>query len=151
MIGMLSTALFEMSSGLMLRSDNEPSIVALLKETLKSLRVEAHIDQIAEEHPPEYDPQANGAIESTVGAFKGQLRTCVLSLECRIGHRIPPDHPIIAWMVPHCAFSMTIRVKGEDGKTAYERVRLRPFSTRMLEFGEYCRYKIGVQEMKNEE
>ena len=48
---------------LMLRSDNERAIVALLTETLKSLRVEVHIDQVAEEHPPEYDPQANGAIE----------------------------------------------------------------------------------------
>ena len=47
---------------LMLRSDNEKSIVALLKETLKSLRIDTDIDQIAEEHPPEYDPQANGAI-----------------------------------------------------------------------------------------
>ena len=134
---------------LMLRSDNEPAIVALLKETLKSLRIDTDIEQIAEEHPPEYDPQANGAIESTVGAFKGQLRTMVLSLECRIGHRIPPDHPAIAWLVPHCAYTMTIRVKGEDGKTGYERVRLRPFSTRMLEFGEYCRHKLNKQDLKD--
>ena len=113
--------------------DNEKSIVALLKEALRSLHVETDfVEQAAEEHPPEYDPQANGAVESTVGAFKGQLRTYVLSLESRLGHRIPPDHPIIAWMVPHTAFMMTARIKAEDGKTAYERVRLRPFGTRML-------------------
>ena len=61
---------------LMLRSDNEKAIVALLRESLRALRVEVEfIEQVAEEHPPEYDPQANGAIENTVGAFKGQLRT----------------------------------------------------------------------------
>ena len=133
----------------MLRSDNERAIVALLKETLKSLRIDTSIEQVSEEHPPEYDPQANGAIESTVGAFKGLLRTMVLALENRIGHRIPPDHPAIAWLAPHCAWTLTIRVRGDDGKTAYQRVRLKPFSTRMLEFGEHCRYKINRPEMKN--
>ena len=126
---------------MMLRSDNEPAIVALLREALRSLRVEIDfMEQAAEEHPPEYDPQANGAIESTVGAFKGQIRTYVLSLESRLGFRIPPEHPILAWLVPHTAFMMTARINAEDGKTAYERVRLRPFGTRMLEFGEFCRH-----------
>ena len=134
---------------LMLRSDNEKSIVALLRETLKSIRIDANAEQIAEEHPPEYDPRANGAIESTVGAFKGQLRTMVLALECRIGHRIPPEHPVIGWIVPHVAWTLTTRAKGEDGKTAYERVRLRPFTTRMIEFGECCRHKLNKNDLKD--
>lgn len=66
---------------LMLRSDNEPAITALLKEALKVVRIElADVDQIAEEHPPERDPQANGAIENAVGGFKGLMRTYVLAL-----------------------------------------------------------------------
>ena len=44
---------------IMLRSDNEKSIVALSKEALRALRVETEMEQAAEEHPPEYDPQAN--------------------------------------------------------------------------------------------
>ena len=120
----------------MLRSDNEPAITALLKETLKTIRVEvAEVAQIAEEHPPERDPQANGAIENAVGGFKGLLRTYVVALETRLGHRVPPEHPVIAWLAEHTAYLMTVRVKGEDGRSAYERVRMRPFTTRMMEFG----------------
>ena len=128
---------------LMLRSDNEPAIIALLKKTLKTVRIEvADVDQIAEEHPPERDPQANGAIESAVGGFKGLLRTYVVALETRLGHRVPPDHPVISWLVQHTSYLMTVKVKGEDGQTAYERVRMRAFNTRMLEFAEMCRYKL---------
>ena len=122
-----------------------------LLSTWRLLRVEMYfMEQAAEEHPPEYDPQANGAIESTVGAFKGQIRTYVLSLESRLGFRIPPEHPILAWLVPHTAFMMTARIKAEDGKTAYERVRLRPFGTRMLEFGEFCRHKLRLHDVQKE-
>ena len=65
---------------IMLRSDNEPAIVALLKESLKEIRVQnAEVEQIGEEHR---DPQANGAIENAVGQFKGIMRTQVLALEC---------------------------------------------------------------------
>ena len=132
---------------IMLRSDNEPAITALLRESLRSMRVEVNgLDQVAEEHPPEHDPQANGAIESTVGQFKGLLRTYVFGLETRIGHRVPPDHPVVTWMVQHTAHMMTVRVKGEDGQTAYERVRFRAFNTRLLEFGAVCRHKLRVKD-----
>ena len=104
-------------SRIMLRSDNERAIVALLKESLKAIRVEVDgIEQVAEEHPPEYDPQANGAVENAVGGFKGLMRTYHLALEARIGHRIPPDHPIVTWLVQHTTFLMDVRIKSDDGK-----------------------------------
>ena len=74
----------------------------------------------------------DGAIESTVGAVRGQMRTYVIALGSRLGHRLPTDHPVPAWMVEHAAFMMTVRIKAEDGGTAYERVRLRPFATQMM-------------------
>ena len=49
-------------SRVILKSDNEPAIVRLLKESSKVLRVEG-LEQAAEEHPPPYDPQSNGDIE----------------------------------------------------------------------------------------
>ena len=58
------------------------------------LRVEGP-EQVAEERPPTYVPQANGAVESVVGDVKGRLRTCVLGVEQRLRHKIPPDHPVI--------------------------------------------------------
>ena len=37
-------------------------------------------------------------------------------------------------------------VKGQDGKTAYLRVRGKPFRTMLMTFGEQCRYKMRSQE-----
>ena len=37
-------------------------------------------------------------------------------------------------------------VVGPDGITAYNRVRSKPFKTRLLRFGETCSYKIRAQE-----
>ena len=113
---------------------------------MRALRVEG-LDQAGEEHPPAYDPQANGAIESAVGDVKGRVRTIMLGLEARLRHRIPPDHPIVAWLVAHTTFTMRVRIKGPDGNTAYQRVRGRSYNTRMLEFGECCRYKLRKKDV----
>ena len=130
-----------------LMSDNEPAIVKLLKESLKSLRIEVEgLEQASEEHSPEYDPQANGIAEQTVGEIKGLLRTHVLAIEERLGHRIPPDHPLVAWLVSHVAFLVSIQTRGEDGQIAFERVWVRPFTTRLPEFGECVRFKLNKKD-----
>lgn len=41
-----------------LKSDNEPALVRVLREALKTLRVESVV-QACDEHPPQYDPQSN--------------------------------------------------------------------------------------------
>ncbi len=48
-------------SRVIIKTDNEPAIVAVLKETLKALRIEV-LDQAAAEHPPVYDSKGNGSI-----------------------------------------------------------------------------------------
>ena len=83
-------------SRVILKSDNEPAIVRLLKESLKALRVEG-LDQAGEEHSLPYDPQANGGAEIGVKLVKGQLKTLRSSLEARVGFKIPVAHPINTW------------------------------------------------------
>ena len=48
-----------------LKSDNEAAIIALLTETLGSLKVET-VDQASEAHPPAFDSKANGNVENAV-------------------------------------------------------------------------------------
>ena len=116
---------------MILKSDNEPAIVRLLSESSKDLRISVgDLGQVMEEHPPPFDSQANGDAEAAAKAVQGQVRSMQSCLEARIGYRIPMAHPIMAWMIPHAALLMTNRVRGHDGKTAYSRVRGRPFSTR---------------------
>lgn len=115
-------------SKVILKSDNEPAIVKLLADTLKSLRVEG-LEQACEEHPPPYDPQSNGQIEVGVKLVKGQLRTMRSALESKVGFRIPVAHPLISWLVSHAANVLSWYSRGRDGRAAYQRVRGRPFSS----------------------
>ena len=104
-------------SKVLLKSDNEPAIVKLLKQSLASLKVSG-VDQAGEEHPPPYDSQANGAVEAAVKQVRGRLRTMKLCLERRIGKRIPPRHPIMTWLVPHVSAILRYRARGVDGNKA---------------------------------
>ena len=129
-----------------LKSDNEPAIVKLLGEALRELRIHG-LEQCLEEHPPEYDPQSNGSAEVGVKLVKGHLRTMRSCLEAQIGFRVPVRHPLIAWMVRRVANLICWYAKGNDGRTAYQRVKGRDFRTRLMQFGEFCRFKNRAQEL----
>ena len=132
-----------------IRTDNEPAIVKLIVEALKALKV-AGVEQASAEGSVPYDPQTNGAAESAVGTIKGMLRTLTLCLEEQIGARIPVGHPLLTWLVRHAAWCRTSRIRGSDGRTAYEKARGRAFKTPMVGFAEHCRYKVRAQEKRDD-
>ena len=132
-------------SSVTLKSDNEPAIVKLLSEALRELRISG-VPQVLEEHSPEYDPMANGNAELGVKLVKGQFRCLRSDLEEKIGFRIPVRHPLVAWLVRHAANLVTWCSKGHDGQTAYQRVRQRQFTTKLLGFGESCSFRIRAHE-----
>ena len=136
-------------SQVILKSDNEPAIVKLLKESLAALKVKG-LDQASEEHSPPYDPQSNGMVEAAVRQLKARFKTMKHCLESRIGKKIPPKHPVAAWLVSHCAALLRNRVRGADRKTPYERVRMRPFSSRLVCFAEKMMYKDRSKERGDE-
>ena len=120
-----------------LRSDNERAIVRLLKNAATEARFEIkELEQLIEEHPNAYDSSGNGEIEATVKQVSGILRTNKLDLESRLGKKLPQQHPMFTWMVEHAAWIINVRTTGEDGKTAYERVRGRGYAKRLLPIGE---------------
>ena len=120
--------------------------MALLKEALKSLRIEG-LEQSLEQHPVPYDPAGNGMAEVGVQLVKGRLTTCKRSLEIRVRHRTPPTAPIVAWLVAHAIFVWTVRQKqAGTGRTSYAHVKGREFSTRLLEFGECCHFRLNEHE-----
>jgi len=134
----------------LLKSDNEPAMVKVLKEVITRLKV-LGVDQVGEEHSPPYDSQANGSVENAVKQVKARMRTLKLCLERRIGKRIPPKHPVMTWMAPHAAAILRYRCRGDDGKTPYERIRLRPFNTRLVGFCEKVSYKNKTKEPTEDE
>ena len=130
-----------------LKSDNEPAIVALLTEVLRGLKVES-TEQVAEAHPAPYDSKGNGSIENAVKQVQGLVRTMKRCLEIRLRRRIPADHPVMAWLVKHAAWILTIRVRGKDGKTSYERLRGKPFSKKSVGFAEMCLFRLPLKSAK---
>ena len=123
-----------------LKSDNEPAIVVLLREVLRGMRVsvedeEKVPDQAAEAHPAPYDSKGNGSVENANRQVQGLIRTLKRCLEVRLKQRIPVDHPLMAWLVKHAAWVLTTRVRGKDGQTAYERLRGKPFARKSIGFG----------------
>ena len=91
---------------IILKTDNEKSIVRLLTEVLKSLRVSL-IEQATQQHPSAYDPNSNGATESTCKRVGGLLRTLKFDFENRFGRSPSIDRPAFAWLTEHVGWILT--------------------------------------------
>ena len=96
---------------LVLRSDNEPAILALVNEALRGLRVQMEeIDTVAAEGSVPYDPQTNGAAESAVKNIKQSLKANLCTLEKRLQAKIPPSHIVLGWLVRHKSMAHRVRI-----------------------------------------
>ena len=80
-------------------------------------------------------------MENGVKLLKGLLRVHVLSLERKLGHRVPSKHPMMSWLVEHVADVATKYLRGIDGRTAYERLFGKQIHEEGLEFGEKVLWK----------
>ena len=128
-----------------IRSDNEPAIVQVVKAAVGQIRL-GGVD-VADEGSVPYDPQTNGDAEAAVRVLKDSLCTLQLSLERQVRARIPVGHPVMTWLARHVAFMRTLKVRGEDGKTAYQRIKGRDTSgPRLIGFGEHCRFTKRANE-----
>ena len=106
-------------SKVIIKSDNEPSIVQVVQATVGALKM-AGVTSVSSEGSVPYDPQTNGAAESAVKMLKGTVRANLLALERQIKAKVLMDHPILAWLVRLTAMIRTLRVKGTDGMTAQQ-------------------------------
>ena len=120
-----------------LRSDNEPAILNLPRHAFTEARLKVmDLAQIQGGHPSSYDSAGNGETEVAIKQFTRVLATNKLDLERRIGMKMPLSHPVVSYLVAYTAWMITVRVVGPDGRTAYERIRHRPYIKRLVPFGE---------------
>jgi len=129
-----------------LKTDNEPALLALATAALLNIRIDAQKDEspvrsVSIEHSAEHESQSNGGTECGIRAVRCQFRTLKLCLEERIGQKIPPTHPLSAWLVEHPALLLNAKAAGEDGKTAWARLRGRDCGQKLLGFSEAVMYK----------
>ena len=131
---------------LILKTDQEKSLVALVSRALQAMRVQVtDLETITVEHSQAYDSQASGGTELGVRALRGLYRTLRLCLEKRIGFVLPVQHPLSSWLLEHTALLLNASLRGEDGLTPWARVRGRAFGQRLIGFGESVLYKLPLQ------
>ena len=79
---------------------------------------------------------SNGVVENGVKVYKGLLRVHLAALERKLkGAQIPSTHPILTWMVEYVGDVLTKYLRGNDGKTAYQRLYGKSSNEDEFEFG----------------
>ena len=119
------------------RSDQEPAILDLKDRVKNEVSL---FTEVVLESTPVGDSQANGAIENANQYIKAQIKTMFASLQDRYKREIPEDHNCMAWLITHAAACINRYSIGEDGKTAYQRIRMKRFRRDVAEFGECIWY-----------
>ena len=61
-------------------------------------------------------------------------------LEAHYGMELPRDSAVAPWLINYAADTINRHQLGEDGKTAYQRLRGRPFRGTLVHFGECVDY-----------
>ena len=117
---------------IIMKSDNEITLIALRD------KVKAVTDiEVVPQHPVVRQSASNGMVENAVREVEGTIRTMKLALEGRLRNRIPPDHPILFWLVAHAAEVIDrCKVSSIDDKTARERRYGKRDRLPLAEFGE---------------
>ena len=124
---------FGLAGTVILRSDQEPALVDLLKEVAK-VREASGMKTIIE-HSAVGESQANGTAEQAVQAVEGIMRTMKLDLEEKLGRKVPVTAPVFAWLVEHSADVTNKCHVFLDGTTSFEKVKGRKHRGELHEFG----------------
>ena len=121
-------------SKFIIKVDNEPALVSLRDRVVEELAATG--TQILVESIPAGESESNGSIENAVRLVKDMVRVHLAALQKKIAGSSPSHHPVVSWLVPHCAECITKYLVGKDGKTAYQRIFGKPARDEVFEFGE---------------
>ena len=120
-----------------LRSDGEFSIVDLLDRV-------GHMRQgeTLQEQTPKGDSRANGRAERAVQKLQKKVRVLKLAMEENFKVKLDVQHPAFTWLVELAADVLTKTEVGLDGRTPWERLKSRPYSGLVMEFGTQVLYRV---------
>ena len=102
-----------------LKSDQEPSIVALC-DTVKN----GWHGEVVPEASPKDESKSNGEVERAVQSVHGLVRTLKVFMEQQSRIALVSQSPLLACLIEHCSNFLPLFHKGElhDGHTAYMRL-----------------------------
>lgn len=121
---------------IVLRVDAEPAIKALA-EAVQLARSDATVMEVK----PRYSPQSMGAVENMNKEVKNMLRIFTLQVRDSARVELHTSHPLVSWLVRHCGWCINMYRVHSDGRTAYERLKGRPYSGNIAMFGECLWYR----------
>ncbi len=88
------------------------------------------------------DSNSNGRVERGVQDLEGMVRTLRAALEESVGERVHLNDPIVPWMVRHAGHLITRCRIRENGRTAFQLMKGRRSSAKLVPFGEVVLFKI---------
>ncbi|CAK0839220.1 unnamed protein product, partial [Prorocentrum cordatum] len=128
------------------KSDGEPAILLVKRRAVEEV---PGLEAIPQESAPA-DHQANGEIEVTVREIKKQVRALKMDLESKLGVKVEDKHPVLAHLPEHAASVINRYRRGQDGKTALQRLTGRQWRKPVPLFGERLMVRFaGERTRKN--
>ncbi|CAK0865787.1 unnamed protein product [Prorocentrum cordatum] len=128
------------------KSDGEPAILLVKRRAVEEV---PGLEAIPQESAPA-DHQANGEIEVTVREIKKQVRALKMDLESKLGVKVEDKHPVLAHLPEHAASVINRYRRGQDGKTALQRLTGRQWRKPVPLFGERLMVRFaGERARKN--
>ena len=88
------------------------------------------------------DSNTNGRVERAIQDVKGLIRTLRSFTEEMIGGKIALTDPIVPWMVRHAGHLITRCRIRDNGRTAYQLIKGRRTTAKLIPFGEVVLLKI---------
>ena len=119
-----------------LKSDGESSILTLVEAVISRMHTEENVKRISPTTSPVGSHQSNGMAEVGVQLAEAVARTFTLAVEQRYGVEVKPTSSILPWPVRHAAYVYTRFQVRRNGKTPYEDLTMKKFTSPMVEFGE---------------
>ena len=121
---------------IIIRSDNEPAIVALRKAVATLCE-----EQVLEEDAIKGESQTNGLAEVGIRIIEGIVRTLKIDVEEKLKYQIDNRSVILAWLVEHAAMTYNRCSMMKDGRTPWQRLYQKQASLPLVPFAEQVLYK----------
>jgi len=131
-------------SRLVLKSDQEPSILALANAVKNTLTPNG-IDCQLEIPKGDSHGMSNGEAKSAVGITQGLARTLKDYVEHKSGKVIDPKSPLLGWLIEHVGTLYTLYAYDEnakDGLTPRRKIKGRDWNIALPPFGECIYYRV---------
>ena len=127
---------------IIIKSDGEASIQFLVKEVVEARQqgCKEVKPRTLVEQSPEGCSASDGVVEAAVQEMEGIIRALLIAVEEYLGVEVDARERLIAFIPEYAAYLINRLRKGEDGKTAYERVKGKRPSVLGIEFGEKVWY-----------